>query len=210
MPPVGSLGSVLDIIHTVGVRQTAASLKPAGSVRLGSGDRAHSKLPNRRRYTRIGTYLERYTSLKMKRALSAALFSAVFCALSSTVFFTVQAATIAHEFHPRTLINASIMIGVFSVPIGGVLGFLAGGVGGWILPLFPFVSTRARFVGVGSALGGTLACILLCLHSIFPPEGNVKDPIDIPWYLFILIGTLCGGTWSWFWYRYGEKTVTPS
>jgi hypothetical protein len=130
----------------------------------------------------------------MKRVVSAALFSAVFCALSSTLLFVAEGAMVAHDFHPAGLANTFLMIGVFSIPLGGSFGFILGLFGGWIVPKFPFVSTRASFVTTAVFAGGFLGCI-------FPV--TARYPIGVPWYAFALLGSVCGGVWARYWLRVG-------
>jgi hypothetical protein len=143
----------------------------------------------------------------MKRALSAAIFSAAFCAVNATLYFTAHIA-IEARMGLSDFALALPTVAVFALPIAGGCGFAFGFIGGLILPRFPFAKTKARFAVVSAVLGGIVACTLPAIPHIFPPDRPQYGEI-LGFAPCIVIGVLCATLWALVWFPNDPLMKSP-
>jgi hypothetical protein len=146
--------------------------------------------------------------LGMKRTLSAAIFSAAFCAVSSSVYFTVYGALESHAIGIRELATGLLYVSTLAALPAAVFGFLLGLVGGWILPHLPLVrATRRSFVFAAAVTGGILGCIPPLIPRLLPNPNQGETLSFVP---SVLIGVVCASLWAWVWFRnaFGSQSRT--
>ena len=133
----------------------------------------------------------------MKRTLSGALFSAAFCAISASVYFTINAAVVTHAEASLGIVTGFVMIAEFAIPIAGTFGLVLGLFGAWLLPHLPFVTGRSSLVAAAAVVGGILGCIAPTIPRILPPAnpGN-SEILGLSFVPCVAIGILCAVTWA--------------
>jgi len=137
----------------------------------------------------------------MKRSLSAAIFSAAFCAVTSSVYFTVYGALESHTSGISELAKGFLYISTLAALPAAVFGFLLGLLGGWALPHLPFVgATRGSFVFAAAFTGVLLGCIPPLIPRLLPNPNQGQILSFVP---SVLIGAACASLWAWFCIRNG-------
>ena len=104
----------------------------------------------------------------MKRTRAGALYSAAFCAISASIYFTADAYS-PHSEISLGIVWSFIMIAGFAVPIAGTYGLFLGLIGTWLLPRLPFIQTKFRFVTTAALAGVILGCIPPVIPRILIP-----------------------------------------
>ena len=146
----------------------------------------------------------------MKRTLSAAIFSAAFCAFSSSVYFTVCGALQSHAIGIREWATGFLYISTLAALPSAAFGFVLGLVGGWILPRISFArASKTSFTFAAAVTGGILGCIPPLIPRLLPNPNQGEIFSFVP---SVLIGVLCASLWAWLFYKRGcqEKTLLPS
>jgi len=69
----------------------------------------------------------------MRRALSAACFSAVCSAIGASVYYTAHIAVLTHSTNLPDVARILLNVSVFAIPIAGFWGLVLGLIGGAIL-----------------------------------------------------------------------------
>lgn len=146
----------------------------------------------------------------MKRILSAAVFSAAFCVLSASVYFTVYFALLSHRaIGIRNLAIGFLYVSTLAALPAAAFGFVLGLLGGWILPHLPFVrQARGRLVVAAAILGGVLGCVPPVIPRIFAPPS--KGDITLSFVPSVVIGIGCASLWA-FWFQdvFGNQRKVP-
>ncbi len=124
------------------------------------------------------------------RVLLAAGFAAVYCVLTSSMYFTVRFALRSagrvlaegSEILPHVLRQVAVPAALF--------GLILGGIGALSLNGFSLVRGTVLRAGIAAVVGGLLGCVpVVCL----PPAQEFETPL--PLLPCIVIGSTCAMAW---------------